>query len=565
MATPPTPAQVNTSVADALDFVDFLPAASGGQNTDGSFGGNTCGSGVGDVPETAAAIIAYGVLDKGNIANLPTAAVDPAPPHSTHNFQTDLTNAVTWLLSQQDTTDPKTSEGLGGAWGFCGLTDSNSDSTYSTGLALAALSLSATVPTTPATAVATAIANGRTFLENEFQGPPNETCTTAGADPNSAFCGGWNYAAADLGRSDESNSGFAMTGLALTGGVPAAIQLLNAGWNNNSQADTTSNSTYSSTHNDGGGSYQPAYVQFTGNDFSSNANDSGSMTFSFADDALTTADPRVQAALQFDTDVLDTYEKAAHSGVSVKHVMVYHNGASEDGSCDPSAGGCDWAFGSGEGGFHYSMFSLSKGLGGFIPPKLSDGTNWYAKLADLLLNQQATNATLASFGSWPPDLRDDYSPLFATGLSVFALGLVGVPPAPTTSVLQSSTNPSASGQPVTFTDTVCGATPTGSVTFADGGTTLGTGALAPGGGSGCSQATFTTSSLAVGSHSITATYSGDSKNAASSAALTQTVTGVPVPLAGASDGTSSLWGLLLVGAGTPLLLIAVRPRRSRRT
>jgi hypothetical protein len=56
------------------------------------------------------------------------------------------------------------------------------------------------------------------------------------------------------------------------------------------------------------------------------------------------------------------------------------------------------------------------------------------------------------------------------------------------------------------------------VTFFDGGTQIGTGTLAAG------TATFTTSSLAVGSHSITAKYGGDPNNVAStSAALTQTV------------------------------------------
>src|SRR6185369_13046597 len=57
----------------------------------------------------------------------------------------------------------------------------------------------------------------------------------------------------------------------------------------------------------------------------------------------------------------------------------------------------------------------------------------------------------------------------------------------------SSVNPSAVGQSVTFTATVTGAgTPTGSVTFKDGTTTLGTGTLSSG------QATFSTSALTLG-------------------------------------------------------------------
>lgn len=422
VATPPTAAQVNTAIADAVDFIDFQ------QNANGSFGSAPNG----DVPETAGAIIAYGVLSRANIANLPTSVTDPAPPHATHNFQTDFTNAVTWLLAQQDTTDPVASGQNGGSWNFFG-----SYQTYSTGLALSALSFSATVPTTPTGAIATAIANGRSFLENDFQGPPNATCTTAGSDPTSQWCGGWNYDAG-FGRSDESNSGFAETGLALTGGVPAAIQALNEGWNNNVQADTTSNPTYAGTTNDdGGGSYIPFCVGACGS-FSSNANDSGTLAFSYADDGLTASDPRVQMALQFDTDAFDTYEKAAHSTISVRHNMVHHSHPTEDGSCDPSASGCDWGYSGGEGGFHYSMFSLSKGLGAYIAPDLTDGTNWYAKMTDLLLNQQVTDTTMATFGSWPSDGRDDFSRLFASELSVFAAGLAATPPPPVGALSASS-------------------------------------------------------------------------------------------------------------------------------
>ena len=65
------------------------------------------------------------------------------------------------------------------------------------------------------------------------------------------------------------------------------------------------------------------------------------------------------------------------------------------------------------------------------------------------------------------------------------------------------------GSRLTFTATViAGDAPTGTITFLDNGTTLGT---VPLGGSG--SATLTTSLLAPGSHSITATYSGDSQYA----------------------------------------------------
>src|SRR5207244_338793 len=60
-------------------------------------------------------------------------------------------------------------------------------------------------------------------------------------------------------------------------------------------------------------------------------------------------------------------------------------------------------------------------------------------------------------------------------------------------------------------------TPTGSVTFLDNGTSLGTSSLSNG------QATFSTSTLSVGSHTITAQYGGDSNFTGSSGTTTQTV------------------------------------------
>jgi hypothetical protein len=87
----------------------------------------------------------------------------------------------------------------------------------------------------------------------------------------------------------------------------------------------------------------------------------------------------------------------------------------------------------------------------------------------------------------------------------------------------SSLNPSVAGQAVTFTATVSpvspgSGTPTGTATFMDGSTTLGTAAL--GGG----IASFTTSALAVGTHSIKVVYSGDANfKTSTSAVLSQVV------------------------------------------
>jgi uncharacterized repeat protein (TIGR01451 family) len=77
-----------------------------------------------------------------------------------------------------------------------------------------------------------------------------------------------------------------------------------------------------------------------------------------------------------------------------------------------------------------------------------------------------------------------------------------------TATVTSTPNPSQYGQSVTFTATVAsasGPTPTGTVTFLDGANTLGTGNL-----DGSGNATLQTSNLAVGQHTITAQYGGDS-------------------------------------------------------
>jgi len=86
---------------------------------------------------------------------------------------------------------------------------------------------------------------------------------------------------------------------------------------------------------------------------------------------------------------------------------------------------------------------------------------------------------------------------------------------PTTTTVASSANPSALGAPVTFTAAVkitsgVGTNPTGTVSFRDDNAEIGTGTLTTTG-----MATFTTSALALGSHNITAHYSGDTLNAPS--------------------------------------------------
>ncbi|MGA1982948.1 MAG: RHS repeat-associated core domain-containing protein [Acidobacteriaceae bacterium] len=90
-----------------------------------------------------------------------------------------------------------------------------------------------------------------------------------------------------------------------------------------------------------------------------------------------------------------------------------------------------------------------------------------------------------------------------------------------TLVLSSSGTPSTYGAPVTFTVTLAKEPDQGAVLFYDGSTYLGSGYNY---GSYYNSATFTTSSLAVGTHSITAYWAGDfATNSATSNALTQVI------------------------------------------
>lgn len=98
----------------------------------------------------------------------------------------------------------------------------------------------------------------------------------------------------------------------------------------------------------------------------------------------------------------------------------------------------------------------------------------------------------------------------------------------TTTTVTSSQNPANFGVSVTFTATVTttGSTPpTGTVTFNDGTTALGSGSLSTVGG--FQVATFATSTLTAGTHSITAVYGGDSSNAGSTSAVLNQVIVAP--------------------------------------
>jgi predicted extracellular nuclease len=117
-------------------------------------------------------------------------------------------------------------------------------------------------------------------------------------------------------------------------------------------------------------------------------------------------------------------------------------------------------------------------------------------------------------------------------LAVSTTTLTAAPAAPvfTQSVLLTATIP---GNGTTV--------PSGTVVFKDGATTLGTGTLAPGATS--STASFTATGLAVGAHSLTAVYSGDTIFATSTGSLTLTVAAVTSATTLSALPTTTTFGL----------------------
>ena len=151
---------------------------------------------------------------------------------------------------------------------------------------------------------------------------------------------------------------------------------------------------------------------------------------------------------------------------------------------------------------------------------------------------EGAHSVTASYGG---DSRNVASASTAVAVTVAA--------ASTTTALTASASSVAVGTSVTFTATVTGGSgalaPTGTVTFNDGMTALGTGTLNASG-----VATYSATALAAGSHSVTASYGGDTNNAAStsSAAAVTVWPGAPAFTLAVSPGTGSF------SAGKPAVI-----------
>jgi hypothetical protein len=123
-------------------------------------------------------------------------------------------------------------------------------------------------------------------------------------------------------------------------------------------------------------------------------------------------------------------------------------------------------------------------------------------------------------------------PTFAASASAAPV-IVDVTEAPTVVTVAGATAPSIVGQAVVFTATIASVSSgeTGTVQFDDNGSLIGAGPVSGG------QATLATSSLALGSHPITAMYEGDDNFVGGSS--TDTIAQTVVPAATSTDVTSA--------------------------
>ncbi len=121
----------------------------------------------------------------------------------------------------------------------------------------------------------------------------------------------------------------------------------------------------------------------------------------------------------------------------------------------------------------------------------------------------------------------------ALGFGNFSLNAASATPSPTlistTTTFSATPNPVTTGQSVTLQATVTPAsgtvTPTGTVMFIEGAASIGSGTL-----DGSGVATFATSSLSAATHSITASYGGDSSFSASTSSAGSVIVNAAVPV-----------------------------------
>ena len=167
----------------------------------------------------------------------------------------------------------------------------------------------------------------------------------------------------------------------------------------------------------------------------------------------------------------------------------------------------------------------------------------YAHGAEVTLTATADPGWV--FTGWSGDLNGNTNPVTITvnGDKAITATFAKVQKVNTVTWVFSSVNPSVYGQRVTFVALVLpgawgSGMPSGTVTFMDGEATLGTGTLNRWG-----LASFSTSSLSVGKHSITAAYEGDADfNSSTSSTLSQKVNKASTTVRVVSSANPSVFG-----------------------
>jgi hypothetical protein len=158
-----------------------------------------------------------------------------------------------------------------------------------------------------------------------------------------------------------------------------------------------------------------------------------------------------------------------------------------------------------------------------VTPSTATGSVSFTNLGTVALVNGIAAVTTSTLTSGTDVITATYTDPSNFFSSVTAQLTQMVTQASSTTTLMSSASSAVYGQPVTLTaivtGTAAGLTPSGTITFKDGTTVLGSAAPAAG------QATLTISTLAVTHHSLTAVYSGNSIFPAStSPAVVETIT-----------------------------------------
>ena len=176
----------------------------------------------------------------------------------------------------------------------------------------------------------------------------------------------------------------------------------------------------------------------------------------------------------------------------------------------------------------------------------------------------AASTTVTTLTAGPHSLTAVYVPDTALATSTSPAASLTVDPAASSVVLSSTGSPTLGGDPVTFTVDVAGASgsvPTGSVTLSDGASPLATLPL-----DGTGRATYLTSSLSGGPHSLVAAYPGDANHDPASSAplahdvVASTTTALTPPPAATTYGNDAVFDVVVSpsgGGSTPTGLVTL--------